>query len=128
MLFTNLKDWQNARKDCQSVGGGIKADLTALIDDSDTVRLADWMSSLQLKGINEAWIGLTTDPNNRDSWDDPKSWYWVRTNEKPTYSAWASGYPSKLYGVCGSLVANTKKWQSNICAAFSRVFVCDIPY
>jgi hypothetical protein len=122
MLFTDKKDWYSAMNICKNLEGVDGGKLTELITKFDKDDLATWMAS---KGVTNAWIGLTTDPSSH--WDDRSSWYWATTGEKPGYDAWASGYPSALWGICGSLVATPQKWQSNKCA-WTAAFVCDVQY
>jgi hypothetical protein len=121
MLFTDKKDWYSARDTCQSLEGVDGGQLTELMSKYDKDSLATWLAS---KGVKNAWIGLTTDNSH---WDDRSSWYWAKSGVKPDYDAWAPGYPSALWGICGSLVATSQKWQSNRCA-WTVAFVCDVPY
>jgi hypothetical protein len=124
MLFTDKKDWYTARDTCQQLAGVFGGNLTELFVRKDMDFLATWMNS---KGVNSAWIGLTT--NAKGHWDDRMWWYWAKHGEnlKTTFDAWAPGFPHKKQGACGLLVANSKAWQNNPCAS-KAAFVCDIPF
>jgi hypothetical protein len=60
MLITDPKDWYTARDVRTKLAGGDGSNLTELISVYGKDDLAAWMTS---KGVNNAWIGLTTDPN-----------------------------------------------------------------
>lgn len=138
MLVKNKTDWYNARKICNSLGG----DLTAFGQQSDMGYVATWVNTLvKLKkaesgDFTEIWIGLTTKPGIGNFVDtNPDAWFWVGTGAKPTFTAWASGYPSHRYQECGSLVVASKQWQNNRCGpdmtgmfAVTRPYLCEIGF
>lgn len=87
-----------------------------MITPDDNERLVLWLNGKQ--HVHGAWIGLTANP--KSPLHDRASWSWLKTDDKPAYSAWEGGYPLRG-GERGVLFPDSKAYCQKTC----RVVRCN---